>query len=171
MFQLSKVRVFDISREIADRYKADMQERFGLDIEITGNPQAAVLDADLLVTAGPFLRKPTPIVPHHWIKPGALVCPLDLDSYVKPDVFAKSDFLCTDDRNQFKQFKAHGLFQSCPEGIAELCDVIAGKIPGRENDRQIVTAVNIGLALEDMAVAPLIFEGAERTGVGISLDL
>lgn len=171
ILQLSKIRIYDIAKETADRYQADMQQRFSLDIDVAENPQAAVLDADVIVTAGPFFREPKPVISHDWIKPGALVCPLDLDSYVKPDVFVKSDFLCTDDRNQFNQFKSQGLFQSCPEGIAELCDVIAGKIPGRENDRQIVTAVNIGLALEDMAVAPLIFERAKKRGVGISLDL
>jgi ornithine cyclodeaminase/alanine dehydrogenase len=171
IFQLSKVKVYDISTEISSRYEKDMSKRFGLDIEIAENPQAAVTDADLIVTAGPFLVDPTPVIAYGWIKPGALVCPLDLDSYVKPDVFIKSDFLCTDDLNQFNKFKANGLFQSCPDGIAELCDVIAGTVPGRENQYQIITAINIGLALEDMAVAPIIYGKARKRGVGLELEL
>ena len=106
-----------------------------------------------------------------WIKTGALVCPLDLDSYLKPDVFIKSDSLFTDDLNQFNQFKSNGLFQSCPESVAELCDLIAGNLTGRTNDQQIITAINIGLALEDMAVAPIIYERAMEKNVGAMLDL
>lgn len=171
IFKLSKVKVYDISTEISSRYEKDMSKRFGLDIEIAENPQAAVTDADLIVTAGPFLMDPTPVIAYDWIKPGALICPLDLDSYVKPDVFIKSDFLCTDDLNQFNKFKANGLFQSFPDGIAELCDVIVGKVSGRENNHQIITAINIGLALEDMAVAPIIYERAKKRGVGLALEL
>jgi len=171
IFQLSKVRIYDISLEISHRYEKDMNKRFGLDIEIAENPQAAVTDADLIVTAGPFLMNPTPVIGYEWIKPGALVCPLDLDSYVKPDVFIKSDFLCTDDLNQFNKFKANGLFQTCPDNIAELCDVIAGTVKGREKEDQIITAINIGLALEDMAVAPIIYERAKNRGVGLKLEL
>ena len=80
-------------------------------------------------------------------------------------------FYAPDDLNQFKQFKSNGLFQTCPERIAELCDVIAGTVPGRENDHQIITAINIGLALEDIAVAPIIYERASKKEVGVFLDL
>lgn len=171
IFELTKVRVYDISREISDRYAVEMGRRFGLDIDIAENPEAAVRDMDIIVTAGPFLMDPIPVVSHDWIKPGALVCPLDLDSYVKPEVFIQSDFLCTDDLNQFNQFKSNGLFQSCPESIVEVCDVISGDVPGRVNDQQIITAINIGLALEDMAVAPLIYERATKKHMGVWLEL
>lgn len=170
-FPLKKVRAFDISEKISRQYRTDMQSRFQLDIEIASDPRAAVGDADIIVTAGPFLMDPKPVIAFDWIKPGALLCPLDLDSYLKPEAFVGSDFLCTDDLNQFKQFKANGLFQSCPEDMAELCDVIAGKVSGRENDQQIITAINIGIALEDMAVAPLVYEKACQNGAGVLLDL
>lgn len=171
IFQISKVKVYDISEEIARRYAVDMLSRFGLDIEIVGNPQQAVNDADIIVTAGPFLMDPKPVISYDWIKSGTLVCPLDVDSYIKPDVFIKSDLLFTDDLNQFNHFKTNGLFQSCPEDIAELCDVVAGKVTGRENDRQIISAINIGLALEDMAVAPIVYKRATENDIGVWLDL
>ncbi len=171
IFSLSKVEVYDISEEISRLYVAHMRSRFDLNIEIADNPQQAVNDADIIVTAGPFLMDPKPAISYNWIKAGALVCPLDLDSYVKPDVFIKSDFLCTDDLNQFNHFKANGLFRSCPDGIAELCDVITGTVVGRENDSQVISAINIGLALEDMAVAPIVYKKATEKNIGVWLDL
>jgi ornithine cyclodeaminase/alanine dehydrogenase-like protein (mu-crystallin family) len=113
---------------------------------------------------------PSPSIAWDWIKPGALVCPLDLDSYVKPEVFRQSALVCTDDLGQFNHFKAGGLFQECPEDISELCDVVSGKIPGRENDHQVISAINIGLALEDMAVAPIVYRKAVERGIGVWLE-
>lgn len=170
-FQLSKVKAYDISEENARRLAAEGRRRFDLEVEIVDTPRQAVTDSDIIVTAGPFLINPKPVIAYDWIKAGALVCPLDLDSYVKPDVFINSDFLCTDDLNQFNHFKSNGLFQSCPANISELCDVIIGATAGRENDNQVISAINIGLALEDMAVAPLIYARAIEKNTGVWLDL
>ncbi len=170
-FPLTRVRVFDISQETSLRYETEMGERFGMDITIADDPREAVEGADIIVTAGPFLQDPQPVIPYDWIRPGALVCPLDLDSYIQPEVFTRSDFLCTDDLNQFNHFKANGLFSTCPGHLAELCDVVTGAVTGRENDSQVITAINIGIALEDMAVAPMIYEKAIKKDVGLWLDL
>lgn len=171
VFPISKVNAYDSIKEVSRRYAREMGSRFNLEIEIAEDPRQAVEGADIIVTAGPFVMDPNPVIAHHWIKPGALVCPLDLDTYVKPDVFIQSDFLCTDDLNQFNHFKSNGLFQTCPGSIAELCDVVTGEVKGRENDDQVITAINIGLALEDMAVAPMIYGKAIEKGIGVWLDL
>ena len=170
-FSITRVRVFDISKETSRRYETEMGERFGLDITIADDPRQAVEGADIIVTAGPFLMDPEPVIPFDWIRPGALVCPLDLDSYVKPEVFVRSDFLCTDDLNQFNHFRANGLFSTCPEHPAELCDVVTGAVEGRKSDSHVITAINIGIALEDMAVAPMIYEKAIKRDAGVWLDL
>ena len=170
-FDLSTVKVFDISDATAKRYKTEMADRLGLNIEITRNPEEAVRDADIIVTAGPFLIDPTPVIEFDWIKPGAFICPLDLDSYVKPEVFIKSDFLSTDDLGQFAHFRESGLFKTCPEDITDLGDVITGKITGRKSPADVITSINIGIALEDMAVAPLVYQKAMENEIGVWLDL
>jgi ornithine cyclodeaminase/alanine dehydrogenase-like protein (mu-crystallin family) len=171
VFSLSKVKAYDSIEHVSRCYAREMGSRFDLDIEIAEGPREAVDGADIIVTAGPFLMDPKPVIPHEWIKPGALVCPLDLDSYVKPEVFIQSDFLCTDDLNQFNHFKANGLFKTCPESITEFCDVVTGAVEGRENDSQVITAINIGIALEDMAVAPMVYAEAIESDIGLWLDL
>jgi len=171
IFQLSKVKAYDISEETARSYQTEMNSRFDLDIEIAGSPEKAVKDADIIVTAGPFLMNPAPVIEFDWIKTGAFVCPLDLDSYVKPEVFLKSDFVCTDDLVQFEHFRANGLFKSCPENIADLGDVISGRIEGRKHEDDIISSINIGIALEDMAVAPIVYQKAMENKTGVWLDL
>ena len=171
VFSLSKVKIFDISEKISNSYQNDMSQKHGLDIRVAKSPKEAVADADIIVTAGPFLTDPKPVIELSWIKPGALVCPLDLDSYVQPEVFLNAAFLCTDDLGQYRHFKKSGLFKTLPDQIPELAQVVAGKITGRENPGDIISAINIGIALEDMAVAPLIYEKACQQNKGVWLDL
>lgn len=171
IFRLSKVNVYDISKESARRYQSEMGASLQLDIEIAETPQKAVEGADIVVTAGPFLMKPSPVIEYDWIKKGAFVCPLDLDSYLRPEVFQKSDFLCTDDVAQYHHFKAEGVFGSCPEDIMDLSAVVAGNVKGRKSAGDVITSINIGIALEDMSVAPLVFQKAKEAGLGVWLDL
>jgi ornithine cyclodeaminase/alanine dehydrogenase-like protein (mu-crystallin family) len=171
IFHLSKVNVYDISQETARKCQVEMGRHLELDIEIAETPRKAVEGADILVTAGPFLMKPSPVIEYEWIKKGAFVCPLDLDSYLKPEVFVESDFLCTDDVGQFRHFKAEGLFGSCAGDITDLSAVISGNVQGRNSPADVITSINIGIALEDMAVAPLVFKKAKEAGRGVWLDL
>lgn len=171
LFALSRVRVYDISREAAQRYAREMGNRLKTEIEVCQTPRDAVRGADIIVTAGPFLREPKPVMEFGWLKRGAFVCPLDLDSYLKPEVFIQSDFLCTDDLAQFNQFRKGGLFKDCPADIADFSDVVIGNVAGRKNPDEITTAINIGLALEDMGVAPIVYERAREGDIGVWLDL
>ncbi len=171
LFPVSRVRIYDISRETAHRYAREMGERLQIDVEVCETPRDAVQPADIVVTAGPFLRSPRPVVEFGWIKSGAFLCPLDLDSYLKPEVFINSDFLCTDDLAQFNQFRKSGLFKNCPSDIVDFGEVVIGRVKGRKRSGDIITAVNIGLALEDMGVAPIVYERARQKNRGLWLDL
>ncbi len=171
IFKLIRVEVFDVLETAVESYRTDKGGRFDFDLQMVSSPKEAVKDADIVVTAGPFLMNPSPIIEFDWIKTGAFVCPLDLDSYVRPEVFLKSDILCTDDTGQFAYFKESGLFQSCPDDIADLGDIISGRMPGRKHADDVITSINIGIALEDMAVAPLIYQKALASKTGVWLDL
>lgn len=171
LFGFAEVRVYDVDEEVSRRYREEMSRRCPVEIRVAQGPEAAVRDADIVVTAGPFLMEPDPVIEFSWIKPGALLCPLDLDSYFKPEVFLRSDFLCTDDLGQYRHFKKSGLFGALPEDLEELAQVVSGKFDGRKSPSDVISAINIGIALEDMSVAPLVYEKACEKGAGVWLDL
>ncbi len=54
---------------------------------------------------------------------------------------------------------------------AELAELVTGKKPGRANEREKNFAANLGLAISDMAVAPLVFNKARKQGIGTWLAL
>jgi ornithine cyclodeaminase/alanine dehydrogenase-like protein (mu-crystallin family) len=48
---------------------------------------------------------------------------------------------------------------------------LLGRKPGRENSREKIMSMNLGLAVEDMAVAVAVFERAKEKGIGQWLTL
>ena len=52
----------------------------------------------------------------------------------------------------------------------ELGSVINGTISGRENDEEITLFKSVGLAIQDISCASLVYEQAKEQGVGIEFD-
>lgn len=106
-----------------------------------------------------------------WLQPGAFASAVDFDSYWSPAALAEFDKVTTDDHAQFQYYKTAGYFQHTPDPCADLGEIVAGTNPGRERAGERTLAVNLGLALEDMAVAPEIFRRARERGLGTWLPL
>jgi ornithine cyclodeaminase len=63
-----------------------------------------------------------------------------------------------------------GTLAAQPELIL-LCDVIAGKAPGRRSPEEITLFKSLGMAIEDVACAALAFERARARGLGVEVSL
>lgn len=171
LFPVTRVFAYDLLPEARDRYVAEMRQ--ALDIEVTGvtAPRDAVVAADLVVTAGPLLKHPAPTIGADWLQPGAFASAVDFDSYWKPDALSQIDKLATDDLPQFDYYRRVGYFQETPAPYASLDEIVVGRRPGREHDDERTMAMNLGLAIEDMAVAPEIYRRAVERTVGTWLAL
>jgi len=67
--------------------------------------------------------------------------------------------------------KTLGYFKGIPRTVLDLGDIVAGKSSGREDDGERTMSMNMGLALDEMAVAPLVYRAAMAKGLGTLLDL
>jgi ornithine cyclodeaminase/alanine dehydrogenase-like protein (mu-crystallin family) len=168
---LQKVRAYDTSESNLKTYVGEMTARFELDFTPVHNPREAVEDSDVIVTAGPILKNPTPTIESTWIKNGVFACPIDFDSYWKPAAMHSMHKFCTDDTDQLLHFKSTGYFQNIPNVYADLGQIVAGRKLGRENDEERIMSMNLGLAIEDMAVAVRLYERAKKLGIGNWLTL
>jgi ornithine cyclodeaminase/alanine dehydrogenase len=81
------------------------------------------------------------------------------------------DRISTDDHDQFQYYKSSGYFQVTPNPYADLGEIVAGLKPGRQNSQERTLAINLGLAMDDMAVAPEIYRRARVMGIGTLLNL
>jgi ornithine cyclodeaminase/alanine dehydrogenase-like protein (mu-crystallin family) len=137
-------------------------------VEQAKSPQEAVNGADIVVTCAPIVKHPEPVIPPEWLKPGSVVASLDFDATVMASVAQAADGMWVDDGEQFEYYRGLGHFAGMPENYQELATLVATG-PGRRaaNDRYLV--VNLGLALEDMATARLLYRRALERHVGTVL--
>jgi ornithine cyclodeaminase/alanine dehydrogenase-like protein (mu-crystallin family) len=171
LFPIKRVYAYDILPDVQHRYVAEMSAQLGLDIVGVDAPKQAVIESDLVVTSGPILKHPTPTIEKDWLRPGAFASAVDFDSYWKGEALAQFDKLSTDDHAQFQYYRSVGYFQTTPDPYADLGEIVAGLKPGREKDSERTIAVNLGLAMDDMAVAPEIYRRAKERGLGTWLTL
>jgi len=171
LFPLARVFAYDIRREAQDRFVADMRAKLGLDVVGVNAAREAAAPADLVVTSGPILKHPTPTIEAGWLQPGSFASAVDFDSYWTPAALAEFDRIATDDHAQFRYYREAGYFQQTPDPWADLGEIVAGRKPGRERASERILAVNLGLALDDMAVAPEVYRRAKARGLGTWLPL
>lgn len=170
-FKLQAVKAYDIHPGRAERYAQEMGGKLGLDIEPVRRPEQAVRGLDLVVTSGPILKKPAPVIAAGWLSPGAFASPVDFDSYWTPAALREFDRIATDDLAQFRYYRKEGYFQKTPEPYADLGELAAGLKSGRRSRRERTASINLGLALEDMATAIRIYKRALARGIGRELPL
>jgi len=171
LFPIKRIYAYDILPDVQRRYVEEMSARLGLEIIGVDDPKKAVVNSDLVVTSGPILKHPTPTIEKDWLRPGAFASAVDFDSYWTGEALAQFDKLSTDDHAQFQYYKSVGYFQTTPDPYADLGEIVARLKPGRERDDERTMAMNLGLALDDMAVAPEIYRRAKERGIGTWLAL
>ena len=171
LFPLEQVIAYDVNAEAALTYAKEMKERFGLKVTVVNKPQEAVTGCDIVVTAGPILKKPHRTIQAGWLDEGAFASLVDFDSYWHPDAMKETTKFCTDDLSQLNHYRGAGYFQEIPAVYADLGELVAGKKPGRATPKERTMAANLGLAMDDMATAPLILKRAMEKGIGTWLPL
>jgi ornithine cyclodeaminase/alanine dehydrogenase len=171
LFPITRVVAYDVLPDAAGKYAREMRERFGVDVTVAKQPRDAVDGLDLVVTAGPILRKPHATIKAGWLKEGAFASLVDFDSYWDGAAMKETSKFCTDDVPQLEHYRSIGYFQNIPPIYASVGELVAGKKRGRENARERTMTCNLGLALDDMATAPIVYKRAVERGVGVWLEV
>ncbi|PYX31944.1 MAG: peptide transporter [Acidobacteria bacterium] len=171
LFPIKKVYAYDTHADRGARYAEEMSAQLGIEAASVPEPMQAIVNSDIVVTAGPILRKPHATIQRGWLQRGAFASLVDFDSYWHSDALHESDKFCTDDVPQLHHYRDIGYFQNIPPIHADLGELVTGRKPGREKPDERTMACNLGLALDDMTTAPLIYRRALEKGIGTWLAL
>lgn len=171
LFRIERVRAFDIRRDVAQRFAVEMSAKLGMPIEVVDSARVAVEGLDLVVTSGPILKEPKPVIEAGWLAPGAFASAVDFDSYFQGAALREADRIVTDDVPQMEYYRELGYFRATPPAEAELGEIVCGRKPGRRNADERVICINLGIALDDMATAIHIYRRALEQGIGTFLPL
>jgi alanine dehydrogenase len=131
---------------------------------------------DVVVTA---TTSPDPVLRGEWLRSGALVCAVGANDGRRREldnvVLERAGFVCCDSRDDAK-LESADLIEPVESGVLdwlevhELQEVVAGEVPGRQSDADIVVFKSNGLAAWDVAVAAAVVERARAAGVGRELS-
>ena len=165
--ELEEARVHDIDPEAASGFVDGMQKTTPVKARGVASAQEAVEGADIVVTATAVFKERKALVKRDWVKPGALLAPLEVDTALDASLVYEPDLLVVDDIEQTLAFRTMGCFaEGQPTIHAELGEIVAGKKTGRNDEAEIIVSMNVGLSIEDIAVGQYIYRRANEQDVG-----
>ena len=131
VFPLKKVFAYDTHCDRAARYAQEMSKQLEIEVIPVADPKQAVVQSDMVVTAGPILRQPHATIQPGWLAQGAFASLVDFDSYWHPDALHEASKFTTDDVPQLHHYRDIGYFQNIPPIHADLGELVTARKPGR----------------------------------------
>jgi len=168
LFKLKKVRIADKSRKYSVRFAEEMSEKLKLDIIPEDSNEQAVKGADIVITV---TTANEPLIKKEWIEPGMFIA--KVGSYQELDfgIPKAVDKLVID----YWEYVSHRVPEITETGTkredvyAEIAEIVSGKKRGRENTREKILFLSIGMGVEDASVALLAYKRAKALGIGQNL--
>jgi alanine dehydrogenase len=173
---LRRVMALDVNAGRARQFAADMATELDLDVAVIRDPGDAARDTTLWVTCTPARRW---FLGREHVAAGAFVAAVGADNpekqEIEPELLAASVVVA----DVLEQCATIGdLHHAIASGLmrredvrAELADVVSGRKAGRLSADEIVVFDSTGTALQDVALAALVFERALASGVGLPVLL
>lgn len=174
-FRIKAVRIWGMEKDCVKRFLKDTAS-LGLEMETKGDIKDCVKGADIVVTTTPSRR---PIVRSGWIKEGAHINAIGADAKGKeelePELLKRARIVVDDWRQAYHSGEinvpvSRGMI-SGKDIHATLGEIVAGKKNGRTNRKEITIFDSTGLAIQDMAVADLIYRKALAAHAGRRIDI
>lgn len=171
---LRRARVWSRNATNAQRFAEREGARHGLTIEVAPTAQAAVEGANLICTT---TASPEPVLQGEWIAPGAHlnVVGSSLPTTREVDTAAIQRSRLFVDRRESALHEAGDLLIPLAEGAitadhiqGDFADLALGRA-GRETPDEITLFKSLGLGLEDVAAAALIYREAAARGMGTAV--
>jgi len=170
-FALKEIRV--TSRTLASRenYAKEIGKEYSLNIRPVESTEEALKGADLVVSA---TTTSTPFVKKSWLGTGITVYSIGKNQEMESDVYKKSDKFVVDswlhckNKSDMQRLLKEN-FLSEKDLYAELPELLSGKKPGRESDKERIFIRAIGLVNQDIAMANTIYQSAVEKGIGTRL--
>jgi len=163
---------FDVRQDAQEKFIEEMRRKHSMKMTGASSAEQVCRASEVLITGGPLevVRKPT-ITPD-WINPGCLVVTIDYDAYITDETIADMDIILSDDLGQIEEERrTNQKFLGVPRLDTTLADLVAFGKGKRVSDNQKILGLNLGIALEDLALAIKILQRAEEQAIGIDLPI
>jgi ornithine cyclodeaminase len=173
---IRRARIASRSFDHAQHFAEEVQTRFPFPIEPVETVEAAVRDADVIVTV---TTSREPVLRREWIAPGAHINAIGTFSPKAREVDSATMAAATlfVDRRESALNEAGDYLIAAAEGAigpdhisAELGEVLIGAHPGRTSPDEVTIFKSLGLAIEDLAAAAFVYQKAQTQGAGVCVE-
>ncbi len=170
-FALKEIRVTSRTPESRQNYAKEISQQYSLNVRPVESTEAALQGADLVVSA---TTTSTPFVKEDWLGAGITVYSIGKNQefesavYKRVDKFVVDSWLhCKNKSDMQRMLKEN--FLSEKDLYAEFPELLSGKKPRRESDRERIFVRAIGLVNQDIALAHEIYQRALEVNIGTRL--
>ena len=172
---IKQARVYSRRADRREEFARRMSEQLDLNVEAVESPSDCVAGADVIVT---ITSARDPVFSGSELAPGAHVNAAGGNHWQRREVdeetVTRSTVIVVDDLDQAKiecgdlmWLEARGTFRW--DMAHELQDVVAGRVNGRPSPDSVTLFESMGVALEDIAAAQLVYRKAREQGIGQEL--
>ncbi len=173
--KISRAKVYSRRQERREEFANQMSERLNLEVSAADSPQDCITDADIVVT---ITSSRDPVFEGAGLAPGTHINAAGGNHWqrreVDEDTVTRAEVIVVDDLDQAKVecgdlmwLEARGSFRW--DMAHELQEVVAGRLKGRPSEQSITLFESMGVGLEDIAAAQLVYRKAKEQGIGQEL--
>ena len=153
-----------------ERFASEMGARLGVPVTAEADGRTAVRDCGLVVAA---VRSPETVLAGEWLEPGTHVNSVGTarpdQREIDPAVFTRAAVAVVDTREGVFGEAGDAIAAReviAPEAVHELAEVVVGRAPRRADPTQITLFKSVGTAVQDVALAAVVYERARARGLG-----
>jgi ornithine cyclodeaminase len=175
--QLKQVRIWSPKQRSREQFVEDMSGHVAVPIVAADTAEAAVRGADLIVLV---TSSPTPVIDDAWVSTGAHVVCVGAcrpnQQEMPPALVARSRLYV--DSKAAAVVEAGDIVMNIAAKLfdeshirGEIGELVLGRVAGRGSADDITVFKSLGMAVEDVVAADLVFRRASESGAGTELTL
>src|SRR5881296_4022516 len=174
---IRQIRCYGRDKARRERFAKKMSSLLQVTVQPIGSAEEAIRNADVAIAA---TNAPQPVIHGDWLGAGCHINAMGANRLETRELddaaVRRCAFVATDSIEQARE-EGGDLVEPMKRGliswdrIHELSEVVAGKVTGRTNADDITLFKSHGIAMEDVAVAALVYERARDRGIGRPISL
>ncbi len=174
---IERVLIWSPTPTSAIYVREELEDELGIPIQPQGSAEAVVRESDILTTV---TDAATPILEAGWLKPGAHINAVGSHRPEAREMGSdtvKRATVVVDSRDAIGS-ECGDILLAVKEGVitldhvrGEIGEVLSGAKSGRTRDDEITMYKSVGVAVQDVAAASLVYQRAREQGAGTEVEL
>lgn len=171
---IESVLVYSRSAENREQFAAKAREKLRRDVHAAGSAREAIAQADFVLVS---TNSPAAALLGGWLRPGLAIFGIGRPNEFDDQVYLCADLNCVTSKTHELNYYDTKLDQPLIrltqqerklswDGVAEFCDVVAGKVKAPELAQSIIVFRDSQGGYGDLALAAWCYEEAKRRGLG-----